>query len=117
MTAGDLKHRITLQALTETSDGHDGYTQTWANIAPARRAAMVRPLRGRDLERAQQIDPRATHDVILRFWRTYSTDLDGGRARLVFHDGDVGDRTFEIVGPPVETKSRSALTLIAKEAA
>lgn len=104
MDAGALRQRVTLQARTETSDGHDGLTETWANVSPIRRAAKVEPLQGRDLESAKQVDPRISHKVTLRYWRAYPDDLDGGRARLVYHD--VNDRTFELVSPPIDVAER-----------
>jgi head-tail adaptor len=115
MNAGSLIHRVTVQALTEASDGHDGVVATWADTERLRLAALVEPLAGRDLDRARQVDPRASHRVTLRFWGSYVTDLVGGRSRLVFHDGDVGDRTLEIVEPPRETEHRVALAMTCKE--
>jgi SPP1 family predicted phage head-tail adaptor len=115
MQAGDLPHRVTLEQVTEVSDGHDGLTQSWST-AIFRMPARVRPLQGRDLERARQIDPRITHEVALRYWRDYPSDLDGGRTRLVYHD--ISDRTFEIVGPPVDEEERHIrLVVPCKEAA
>ena len=115
MQAGDLLERVTLQTRTEVSDGHDGFTVTWSAVR-SRIAAGVVTLEGRDLERARQIDPRISHEVTLRFWTAYGTDLDGGRARMIWHDdGVIGDRTFESVGPPRETDRRRALTLLCKE--
>lgn len=117
LPAGSLRHRVTVETLSEASDGHDGVVQTWSS-ARVRIAAHVEPLRGRDLERAQQIDVRASHRVTLRFWRDYGTDLAGGRARLVYHDdGALGDRVFEVVEAPRETQPRVALEMTCKEAA
>lgn len=96
-------HRVSVQARTEVSDGHDGYTESWSTLH-ARMHACVKPLLGRDLERARQVDPRISHEVRLRFWRAYRTDLAGGRVRLVYHPSSVAseDRTFEVVGAPVD---------------
>lgn len=100
LPAGELRHRVTIEARTEVSDGHDGFLDpTWSTVA-ARRAAKVMPLQGRDLERARQVDPRISHEVTLRYWRDYRGDLDGGRVRLVYHD--LADRYFEIIGAPVD---------------
>lgn len=117
MDAGALIHRVTIQSATVASDGHDGLTVTWADTARRRIAARVVPLAGLDLDRARQIDPRASHEVTLRFWRDYATDLAGGRAQVILHDGAVGDRTFEIVEPPREIEPRVALAMVCKEAA
>jgi len=117
MNAGRLIHRVTVQTLTEASDGHDGLVPTWTDSDRVRIAARVEPLNGRDLDRARQVDPRASHSVTLRFWSAYGTDLKAGRSRLVFHDGDVGDRTLEIVEPPREVEPRVSLVMTCKEAA
>ena len=82
MTASDLPHRLTLEARTEVSDGHDGFTETWAAVR-RRIAAKVEPLQGRDLERARAVDPRISHEVTLRYWRAYQVDLDGGSAAVL----------------------------------
>lgn len=116
MTAGDLIHRVTVQNRTETDDGHGGFTVAWSAVQ-ARIAARVEELSGRELERAKQIDPRATHRVALPYWRQHNASLDGGRARVIWHDdGAVGDRTLELVGPPLEIEPRRWLHLMCKEA-
>lgn len=115
MSAGEYRQRVTIQNRTETDDGHGGFTEAWTAVQ-SRIAARVQELSGRDLERAKQIDPRATHDVTLRYWRAHNSDLDGGRARLIWHDdGALGDRTLELVGPPVESEHRTVLVLTARE--
>lgn len=101
--AGELRQRISIQRRSESSDGHDGVTETWATTF-SRWPARVTPLTGRDLVNAQQIDPRLSHEVRVRYWAAYPTDLAGGRARLLYHD--VADRTFEIVGPPRDVDER-----------
>lgn len=118
MTASDLRQRVTLEARTEVSDGHDGYTETWAAVR-RRIAAKVQPLQGRDLERARQVDPRISHEVTLRYWRAYQSDLDGGRTRVVYHPTSVAadDRTLEIVSAPVDIQERhAAIVLQCREA-
>lgn len=103
MNAGALRQRVSVQVRTETSDGRDGFTESWAT-RHSRRPARVTPLMGRDLERARQIDPRLSHAVALRYWRTYSADLDDGQVRFLYHD--VSDRTFEVIGPPLDVDER-----------
>lgn len=115
LPAGDLRHRVTVTTVIEVSDGHDGLVDTpvtvWTRV-PAR----VNPLVGRDLENARQIDPRISHEVTLRYWKAYPTDLDGGRAKLVYHD--LADREFEIISPPVDVDERHIeLKLLCKELA
>lgn len=100
MIADCLRARVTIQTRVEVSDGHDGFTETWTD-GPARIAAEVEPLVGRDLEVARQIDPRAAYQVTLRSWSRYRTALLSGRARLIWHDGS-SNRTLEIIEPPRE---------------
>ena len=119
MSLRERRHRVSIESLTETSDGHDGLTDTWT---PLRRRwpARVRPLAGRDLERAQQIDPRISHEVTFGYWRGYQADLKGGRVRLVYHPTATAadDRTFEIVGAPVDVDERHVeITMLCREAA
>lgn len=120
VTAGALRQRVSILARTEASDGHDGLVETWDTVVRTRMSARVKPLQGRDLERAQQIDPRITHEVTFRFWSDYPADLDGGRARLLYHptNDSSDDRTFEIVGAPMDIgESHLELRLACKEAA
>jgi SPP1 family predicted phage head-tail adaptor len=115
LAAGDMRQRVTIEMQSKQSDGHDGWDIVWAPVH-TRIPAKVRPLIGRDLERARQIDPRITHDVSMRYWRNYRNDLDGGRARLIYHD--INDRTFEIIGPPVdEEEAHVKIVQTCKEAA
>lgn len=102
MRGGELRQRVSILAATETSDGHDGKVKAYGTTVRRRIAANVQPLQGRDLERARQIDPRLSHLITLRYWRDYVDELKGGRNRIVYHD--LADRTFEIVGPPVDTE-------------
>lgn len=111
--------RVSIETLTETDDGHGGFTQAWT---PLRRrwSAAVKPLAGRDLERARQIDPRVSHQVTFGYWRAYQDDLNGGRVRLVYHPTAVStaDRTFEIVGPPIDDdEAHVQITVLCREAA
>ncbi len=115
MNAGDLRQRVTVQTRTETEDGHDGFTTAWT-AALSRTPAVVVALSGRELERARVVDPRASHEVRLRYWSAYSTALAGGRARLIWHDGDIGDRTLEPVEPPREVEPRKTLAMVCREA-
>lgn len=111
MRAGSLRHRVTLTDRTEVDDGHHGFTAVPVTLA-SRIPAYVEPLTGRELDRAQMIDPRATHLVTLR----YRTDIRA-RQTVTYHDGMQGDRTFEIVGPPIDPDERHReLQLTCKEA-
>lgn len=115
---GEYPHRVTLQALdAETSDGHDGYAAPTYTSVQLRVPARVKPLLGRDLERARQIDPRTSHEVRLRYWRAYRDDLQGGRGQVLYHD-QATDRALEIVAPPMDVDEQHVeLLLLCREAA
>lgn len=115
MKAGRLRQRVSFRKYIETSDGHDGFTET-PILVRLRVAAEVAALTGRDLERGRQIDPRASHLVTVRYWQTHRDDLVGGRVVAIWHDG-VRDRTLEVVEPPREVVPRVELAMTAKEAA
>ncbi len=109
MQAGALRHRVTVQARTDTPDGKGGFVEGTATVC-ARVPAQITPLSGRELERAMQIDPRSTHQVVMR----YRPDVQA-RQMLIFHDG-LTDRTFEIVGTPTdEDELHRQLTMLCKE--
>jgi SPP1 family predicted phage head-tail adaptor len=110
--AGELVHRVSIETPAERSDGHDGSEVTWS---PVRRriAARVTPLSGRELERARQIDPRATHEVRVRYWKAAVVEFTA-RERLVYHD--TFNRVLELVEPPREVEPRVLLAAICREA-
>ncbi len=116
VSAGDLNDRVTVQVRSEVSDGHDGLEVAWPPLY-RRIAAQVVDMDGRDLERARQVEPRATVEVTVRFWRNFRVDLDGGRARLVHHDVAT-ERVLEIVAPPRDLEGAHAFVrVLCREAA
>lgn len=111
MQAGPLRHRVSIEDKTEADDGHHGWTPTSVAVA-TRIPAAVETLTGVALERAQQIAPRTSHRVRLR----YRTGIKSGQT-VVYHHAD-GDRDLEIVGPPIEPDARRIeLHLMCREAA
>lgn len=111
MRAGELRHRVTIIGKTETKDTHFGFGDTPTTVA-TRIPACVETLSGRELERAQMIDPRTTHLVRLR----YRTDFLAGMT-VTYHDGRRGDRDFEVVAPPQDVgEHHRELHLLCKEA-
>ena len=111
MEPGRLRHRVTVMTAVEVDDGHHGFDETVLTIA-SRIPAEVLPLSGAALARAQQIDPRATHMVRLRF----RTGLETGQT-VTYHTAS-GDRPFEIVAPPRDLEERHVeLQLLCKEQA
>jgi SPP1 family predicted phage head-tail adaptor len=63
--AGELRHRITLQARPATKDGLGQESDAFADVATV--WAKVEPLAGRELLTAQQVLATVTHKVTLRY--------------------------------------------------
>jgi SPP1 family predicted phage head-tail adaptor len=100
LSAGELWHRISITKTVEVDDGHGGWEETTVTVA-AQVPAQVEPLAGRDLQYAQQIEPRATYRIRLRF----RPDLTSAQT-VTYHDNRRGDRRFEIVAPPLDLGER-----------
>lgn len=66
MRAGDLPHRVELQRATGVRNEVGEEEQTWTTIAQL--WAGVKPLSGRELWNAQQVQPDVTHEVSMRFY-------------------------------------------------
>ncbi len=99
MNAGMLRHRIQIQAKTETRDVYGGIIETWE--VESRRWASIVPLGARALFEAQQVDSRLTHIITIRHHATISTQhriLYRSRIFLVQHtrNPDERDRMTEI---------------------
>ncbi|MGB0437665.1 MAG: phage head closure protein [Mycobacterium sp.] len=65
--AGGMRHRVTVQEMSRSSDGAGGGVDSWANIATNPTVyARVSPLSSAERVHAQQTDARATHTVTIR---------------------------------------------------
>lgn len=110
MQAGKLRHRVTVNTTTETSDGRGGTTS--APTALLRRVpACVEMLSGRELDRAMQIDPRSRLSIQMR----YHAGVKAGQS-VTYHSFE-GDRALEIVAPPTIEEKDRAMQLLCGEAA
>lgn len=65
MRAGKLQNRIEVQVATETRDEHGGVTETWDTVV--KRWVDIRPLHGRELMLAQQVNSQVTLQVRMRY--------------------------------------------------
>ena len=97
MRAGRLRHRIAIQAATE-SKGATGQTlRTWSTVTTV--WAGIEPVKGEERLAAQGVAAKLTHRVILRY---------GAYASLTSaHRFLFGSRIFEIVAPPVNRDERN----------
>lgn len=64
MRIGKLRHSITIERYTETTDEFGQSQRVWSSFAT--RHANIEPLFGVALERAKQIDVQTTHRLTIR---------------------------------------------------
>jgi SPP1 family predicted phage head-tail adaptor len=83
MHSGSLRHRISIQAKTETRDARGGIIETWATVAT--RWGSIEPLSARELMQAQQVDAQVSHRVILRHYETLTHEHRLEKAGRIFH--------------------------------
>ena len=85
MRSGILRHRITIQESTETSNGMGGFTTTWSDKLEA--WAAIWPLTAKESLDAMKLELQITHKIRIRY-RSGITAKD----RIKF-----GARIFNIV--------------------
>lgn len=84
MRAGDLRHKITIQSPTETSDGMGGMTTTWSTFKTVR--AAIWPLKGAEYIATMQTTSEISHKVRIRYLEALTPK----------HRIKWGDRYFDI---------------------
>lgn len=65
MNIGHLRHRITIQQYSTTSDGQGGFTRSWTTFAT--RWASIEPMKGTEQFRQDQKHPRQLFKIKLRY--------------------------------------------------
>ena len=70
--AGSLRHKITFEKVTRTSDGMGGWTEAWATDRKA--WAAIWPLRGQEQFEAMKLEEKVTHRVRIRYWSGLTTE-------------------------------------------
>ena len=94
MKAGSLRHKVTIQRVSQTLDSSRQTVDLWTKVDDV--WAAVEPLTGRELVNAQQIQPDVTHLVKIRY-------RDDVTAKMrVLH----GSRVLNIEGPPINIEER-----------
>lgn len=100
LTSRDLRHRITVIDYTDAEDTHGGFTSSELLIAsriPADVQSVVPSPAGAKPETADQITPRVSHLVRIRF----RPGIRAGQT-VRFHAPDFVDRDMEVVGVPTD---------------
>jgi len=73
ITAGSLRHRITIQQLTTSQDAYGGIIETWTDLKTV--WADVSPLSGREFWEAQQINSQIEGKIVIRYMTGVKPDM------------------------------------------
>lgn len=103
MRAGQLRHRVTIQAQTTTQDEYGQPVQTWSDVATV--WASVEDLSGREFFAAQQIAAEVTTRVTIRYRAGIEPDM-----RVI-----AGGRTLDIRSVQDPDGRRRQLVLMCRE--
>ena len=83
---GALRHRITIQQVTRTSDGQGGFTELWNNLATTPTVwAKVSPVNKSERLFMQQLEYQRTHKIIIRYRSDLTTDMRISFSNRIFH--------------------------------
>lgn len=97
MRAGSLRHPVTIQETTTTTDDSGGVTETWTTHKSV--DAAIRPLTGQEGFLAQQVpDAATTHEISIRYLSTVTPlmrVLFGSRIFNIRSVLNVGERNRE----------------------
>lgn len=106
---GQLRHRLTIQARSDSADGDGFRTEAWSNGDTV--SASIEPLGAKELAIADQIMPHTTHRIIIRDGHTINSE---DRLSGTVHGGT---RVFRVVGIRrlPEDKASSFLELMCQE--
>lgn len=85
LDAGKLRHRVTFQSVTQTSDSAGGYTESWATAATV--WASIEPVSAYERFVGMQTETHTTHKVMCRYNSAITT------AKRMSWDG----RLFDVV--------------------
>jgi len=88
MRAGQLRHKVSIQESTETSDGMGGFTVTWADISGMESVqASIWPLSAKESLDSMKLELQITHQIRIRY-----RDGITAKNRIAF-----GSRIFNII--------------------
>lgn len=85
-TVGQLRHYITIESRTLTSDQQGGSTEAWATFANA--WAKIEPMSPKQIWYSEQLQHRVTHKFTIRYIANFDSDM-----RISFDS-----RTFHVQG-------------------
>jgi SPP1 family predicted phage head-tail adaptor len=76
LRAGELRHRIAIQEVTETPDGMGGFTTSWANVSGMGSVpAAIWPLRGAERLDSLKMEFQNTRRIRIRYRSGITTKM------------------------------------------
>ena len=104
MRAGALRHKITIEEVTETADGLGGFTESWSEYTTT--YASITQIKGEEMLEHMKLGSNVSH----RIWMRYQEGITS-KMRIKH-----GDRTFRIIGNPRDPFERNKdLQIMAEE--
>jgi len=108
--AGELRHRITIQQMTATTDASGNRTEAWTEFYTC--SAKIEPRGGRELFQADRVSADLTHDVTIRY---KAGILPAMRVLYADPKNALTERHFEIRATFAHKERREWLMLICRE--
>ncbi len=68
---GNFRRRVTIQAVTQVSDGQGGFTDTWNDIQTV--SASIEPVKAYERYQAMQMQTPISHKIVMRFHPSVTT--------------------------------------------
>ena len=103
LRSGALRHRISFQEKTQTSDSMGGYTHTWQDSIDA--YAAIWPLKAVERLESMKLEHSVTHKIRVRYHSGITADM-----RIRF-----GERYFEIIAITNFDERNIQLDILAEE--
>lgn len=101
--AGRLRHRVTIQTVSEAQNSIGEIVETWITFATV--WARIDPLSGRQLLAANQLDEPVSARMLMRYMPGIT-----GKLRVVY-----SGTTYNIRGAPMVDANRSEIELLLEE--
>jgi SPP1 family predicted phage head-tail adaptor len=102
--AGNLRHRITIQAPANGTDGYGAPVPGWADFAVDVQAS-IRPLSSRELIAAQAAQSETSHEIRMRYMPGITAAMRAvfnGRYFNLSRPLNVDERNIELIIPATE---------------
>ena len=111
MRSGDLRHKITIQERTQTSDGMGGFSEVWSDLYPTR--AAIWPMKANEILDAMKLELQVDHKIRIRHPRMFEIKADM-RVKWFDHIAKV-DKYFNIYSIINPDKRNVILELLCSE--